>query len=301
MAYYFSNLAQSLYFDLGVVDPLTGLFSATGGSTTTIINTNWGNLPDPPEEDFAKSYLALITRDAGGAGAAPEMEYSLVSAYVETSQTLTVGTITAVGAGDTIMLAPQDKYPIDIVLFAANRALQRLGDIVLPDTSLTSADAQTEYAVPLALKRRPPLAVYYQGSTSDSNDNQWVLVTNWRFASATAGTTGLLYLPQIPAGRTILLYYKGVHPLLTAYNSPIVETIHPEIISLATKIALYEWWNSQGNGEDIDVWKEATKWPQQLALAKAENPIWEPQPAANGFLIVDDGAHGSTSMGYGYP
>jgi hypothetical protein len=302
LPFYFSHLLQNIYFDLGQIDPSLGLFTATtGGSTTTFLNTKWGSLPDPPEEDFIKSYIAIVVRDAGGASAAPENEYSLVSAYVESTQTATIGTLTAAPAvGDTIMLAPQDKFPVDVVMFAANRALQELGDIVLPDTSLATGANQTEYVIPLSLKRQPPIAVYYQGTTGDSDNNAWIPVTNWRMGPATAGSTGLLYLPELTAGRTILLYYKGVHPTLTAYNSPIVETVHPSIATLMTKIRLFEWWNSQpGNGqtESVDIWKEATKWPQQLAQAKVDHPIWEVQPTANGYFSTGRGQRYSRISG----
>jgi hypothetical protein len=284
MAFTFSNLAQNLYFNLGQVDA-RGLFTATGGSATTIVNSSWGSLPDPPEEDFAKSYLALVTRDAGGLGAAPELEYSLVSAYVDSSNTLTVGTITAVASGDSIMLAAQDKFPIEAVLFAANRALQKLGDIVLTDESITTSGTDQYYAIPVALKRQPPLAVYYK---RDSDAYKDIPVPNWKFFPATAGTAGSIHIPDPLDDETLVLYYKGVHPQLTAYSSVIIETIHPDIAILATQIALFEWWNSLGNGSDLDIWKESTKWPQQLSLAKAENPIWELQPTASGLLVIQD-------------
>lgn len=299
MAFYFSNLAQSLYFDLGQVDVLTGLFTATGGSTTTFVNTNWANLPDPPEEDFIKSYLAIVARDAGGASAAPELEYSLVSAYAEATNTATIGTLTAaIAANDTVMLAKQDQFPVDILMFAANRALQHLGDIVLVDESITTSGSDQYYSIPVGLKRRPPLAVFYKRASDAEQD---IPVTNWKFYPATAGSAGSIFIPDPLDGKTLVLYYKGIHPLLTAYNSQILETIHPDIVVLSTKIALFEWWNSQGSGSDMDIWKESTKWPQQLAVAKAEHPIWEMQPTASGFLVVGDGMHGYWSRGVGYP
>ena len=275
MSYTFSNLAQQLYFDLGQVSPL-GLFSATGGSTTTFINTAWGSLENPPEEDFAKSYLAIVVRDAGGASAAPESEYSLVSAYAEGSQTGTIGTLTAaVASGDKLMLAAQDKFPIESVLFAVNRALQELGDVPLVDTSLTGVSGQTEYTLPEALTRTPPLAIFYQ--TAASTDELPVPVYDWKYSPPTIGSTGKIYM-EVPADKTIIIWYRGVHPNLTAYNSEVAQSIHPEIALLATKIRLYEWWNSQegAEGDSLSVWKESTQWPNQLAMKMAEHPFWSP-------------------------
>ena len=75
-----SNIVQNVLAELGQVDPVFGLFTATGGSATTFINTNFANYENPPDTDAFKNYLAIVVRDAAGAGADPEGRWAICSA-----------------------------------------------------------------------------------------------------------------------------------------------------------------------------------------------------------------------------
>lgn len=274
---YLSNLLQKVYSDLGQTPKNYGQFTATGGSATTFVNSAWGDLESPPETDAFKNMIAFIVRDAGGANASPEGKWSKVSAYADATYTGTIATVTdAIASGDWIMLVSQDKFPLEQVIFCVNRALENLGTIELINTSLTSAANQTEYAVPIALKNRKPLAVYYQGNTNDSNDNNWVHVSSYRFEGATPGSAGTLYLPQLPSGRTIRIVYEGVHPLVTDYNSYISETIHPEVLTAAAIVEVLAWYNrldENQSGNDFHLWLEGEYRDKRLPMALQRNPI----------------------------
>jgi hypothetical protein len=274
---YLSNLLQKVYSDLGQTPKNYGQFVATGGSATTFVNDAWGELESPPETDAFKNMLAFVVRDAGGANASPEGKWGRISAYVDSTYTGTIATVTdAIASGDRIMIVSQDKFPLDQVIFCVNRALENLGTIELVNTSLTSASDQTEYAVPLALKNRKPLAIYYQGDTSDSNNNNWIPVSSYRFEGATPGSTGTLYLPQLPASRTIRIVYEGIHPVVSDYNSYVSESIHPEVATNAAILEVLSWYNrldeNQG-GNDFFLWLEGEYRDKRLPMSLAKNPI----------------------------
>lgn len=277
MPFYASNLVQNILSELGQVEANFGLFEATGGSATTFINTNFANFENPPETDAFKNYLAIVVRDAGGANASPEGKWSLVSAYADGTQTGTIATVTdAIASGDTIMLAKQDKFPLQQILFAINRGLESLGDVPLnSDTTLTTVANQTEYNIPVAVKRGLK-QVWMQTITNDANDNKWVEIHDKRNELTTAGTASILYLPQLPSGRTIRLVYDGIHPKITAYNSEISEYIHPKVATAAAIVKLLEWYNRQDANQDADsyyLFLEGKYKNENLPQALMENPI----------------------------
>ena len=247
-----SKVVQEVLQSLGQVEP-DFLFTATGGSTTTFVNSNFDNLENQPEQDVFKNYLAIVVRDAGGTNAAPENEYGVVSAYNDAIWTGTLATLTtAIASGDTIMLAKQDKFPLQQIIYAINKGLQSLGDLPLnANTSLTTVANQTEYNIPVAVKRGLK-QVWVQGILGDSNDNRWFQVHDKRNELTTGGTASILYIPQYPAGYTIRLIYDGEHPTLASYSDVISEYVHPEVVVACSIVKLLEWYNRQDSNQTTD-------------------------------------------------
>lgn len=273
MPFLTSNLVQNILNELGQVEPTFGLFSATGGSTTTFVNTNFANYENPPETDVFKNHLAIVVRD--GSGAAPEGELGLCSAYVDATQTGTIATLTAaIASGDVIMLAKQDKFPLQQILFAINRGLESLGDVPLnADTSLTTGENQTEYEIPVGIKRGLK-AVFIE--SNDTDGNRWVEIHDRRNELTGGGTASILYLPQWESGKTIRLVYDGIHPIVTSHSSVINEYIHPKVATAASILKLLEWYNRRDENQDAEsyfLWLESQYRDRYLPQALAENPI----------------------------
>lgn len=279
-----TDILQAFYSDMGQTDPIIGSFVATGGSATTFINTDWANFDNPPEEDSLKNRYAFVSATTDGL--TPQGKWSKVSAYVDSTQTATIATVTdAIGAGDTIMLPKQDLFPLQILVDRVNRALTNLGEIPLVDTSLTTEANKTEYALPTAAKKKL-IAVYMQGQTTDANDNQWEVVSNWRIDPTAAGTTGLLILPQLSAGYSLKLVYMGIHPKVTLYSDYISEYIHPKIVVLATIVEALSWYNNRDENQGANeyfTWLVGEK-KNELAQAKMEYPIWKPARSPKWFI-----------------
>jgi hypothetical protein len=257
---------------------------ATGGSTTTIVDANSQYTSD----DSLVGGTALVVRDAGGANAAPEGEFQRISDYVASTTTFTVGTAFTVApaAGDSILLAtPRIRLPQ--MRQAVNDGLANLGTISLVDTSLTTADAQTEYALPVGLKLKRLLDVQIQGDTEDANDSQYVSIINQtRYVPAAPGSTGLLIIPQYASGYTIKIIYEGVHPILFAFSDKVSETIQEELAVAAAIDKALTWYVSKRGDSalgtfTIQRWNDAK---QALQAQKAEKPIFRIKPKAKFFV-----------------
>lgn len=285
MAFLVSNLVQNIYDELGQVDPTFGLFNATGGGATTFINTNFANYENPPETDAFKNYLAIVVRDAGGANASPEGKWALVSGYADGTQTGTIATVTdAIASGDTIMLAKQDKFPLQQVLFAINRGLESLGDLPAnSNTSLTASALTEEYSIPVAVKRGLKQVWVHDGDYYNQ-------AFDWRTELTTGNTAATLFLRGYSG--TIKLVYDGVHPTISAYSDVINEYVHPNVATAACMVKLLEWYNRQDANQDAQsyfLWLENEYRNRHLPMAKAETPIRRPKssPKYSIFQRVD--------------
>lgn len=267
MAFTLSNLLQALYSDLGQAQ----VDLATGGSTTTITDTKYTDSDDDAWKDGA----AFIVRDAGGASAAPEGEFQRVSAYVASTGVLTVDTAfsSAVASGDKYMLVGS-YYPLRQMIQAANDGLRLLGDVDLVDTTtLDTIDGDTEYAAAVAWKRGRPLRIDVQGRTGDSADNQWSPWSNFEYVPAVAGSTGRIIFPEYPFGsRDIRVWYRGPHPVLSAYSDVVAEVFDPETVVAAALVKALEWQNTRSQGADQFLLQRGQKAEQNLANLMVTRP-----------------------------
>lgn len=222
-AFQLTHLLQEVYTRLEQTKAVT----ATGGSTTTVIDTTLSSAY--LANNFA-GYTAFVTKDSAGAGAAPEGEFQRVSAYNETTKTLTVDTAftVAVAAGDVVTLAKGAAYPLTDVKRICNQVLQKMGAVRQLDSSLTTADNQTEYTVPLACKGKV-IDVWLQLHNDDSDDNQWTPIPH-KIIPAASGSTETLVIEQYTAGYKIGLEWEGLHAVVSAYADPICEYIPREYV-----------------------------------------------------------------------
>jgi hypothetical protein len=272
MGYTLSNLLRDLWDDLGQ----TYSFVATGGSTSTALNGNISIVEEPPEDNYCIEGSLLVERDAGGASSAPEGEFGRISAYAASTYTYTVDTALtiAVAAGDTVMVVTP-VFPLRDMIRLANMTLQnQLGNIALVDTSITTADGQTEYTLPLVCKNKAPFRVQVQ-TNSDTDDNQYKDVTFY-IVPATANSTGLLVLPQLDSGYTVKIWYEGTHPQLTAYSSVISETIPRPLVLAHMRERAIRWYNNKTGGSS-EYWMQMhNEAKAELDRASVMHKVWKP-------------------------
>jgi len=278
MAFTLSNLLESAYRALG----RTKTFLATGGSATTIIATSLAE--KLLESDVAdNAFFISTTTDA----LTPQGKFGLVTSYVEDTTTFTIPTVTdVVGAGDLITLV-DGQFPLYEMISLANSALSYLGDLVLIDTSLTTADDQTEYAIPVAVKRDKPVKVQISTDT-DTNSYQWKTLqpSTYEIVPATGGSTGLLiFRDELPSGYTLKIWYSAPHPDVSVYSSVISEYIHPELAKCSLVLKALEWINSQTAGSN-DYWVQRQNAAQRdFEIAMDRYRIWK-QKRVNPILVI---------------
>jgi len=258
-----THVLQQLYRRLGGKVTL-----ATGGTTTTIIDTKLADeLGEGNEDDIYNGGTAIVIEDAGGANAAPEGEFSRITDYTASSQTVTVSpALTAApAAGDRVLIVPPD-FPLYDMIEVVNDALKNIGDIPKVDVSLTTADNQTEYALPIALKGMELLNVEIQGTTTDANDNQYSPVPFWKVVPSLPGSTATLVLPQYGSGYIIRLTYSGRHPRIDSYDDYVSEFLHPELVHAAVYAHAIQWRNDNdalaGGADNAKLGLEQKAWSQ---------------------------------------
>ena len=199
----------------------------TGGSTNTILDTV--NLTQA--DDYWNSGTVWITYDAGGAGGAPQGEYSIVSDSSSTKVTVTTGWSTATAVGDHYAIAKGGRTGFQLyqIVGAINRAVRDVGYVLVENsTALDTAASKTEYALPAAANE-DLREVYIQTVTNDTNDNRWVKARNWHVDRTDAGTGDTLVFQEQPAyARDILLKYMAPHADLVTSTDYLSEQINPE-------------------------------------------------------------------------
>lgn len=256
---------------------------ATGGSTTTIIDTNERS----EENDYWNGGTAWILKDAGGAGAAPEKEFALITDHVSATGTLTVATFSAaVGAGDRYAVA-NDWVPKNIIISQINSALLDMGPVPTTDiTSITTADNQTEYTLPAAAGR-DLRQVFIQTVDDDSDDNRWAEIRGWKVKQAVPGTADTLILDrQYPTGYDLMLVYMATHGALSAATDalnehvPVERVVIPAALQCLYHLAQRTGWNKWD--------KYIARFEQRTEQIRQTRPILVPRRASKLMIVTSD-------------
>ena len=244
------TILRKAYLALGQMEVTT----ATGGSTTTIIDTKLGELYG--DDDLVNSY-AFVIRDAGGAGAAPENEVGIISDYVQSTNTMTVRTAfsAAVGSGDTIGIV-KPVWPLYTMIELCNDGLAGMGSVALTNTSLTTVTGQYEYSLPVTFKYK----INRVQIQTDLVSNEYVDVHDWYVTPSAGGSTAqLIFNEDIAAGYAIKLWYEAEHPRLSAMSDTLSETIHSELATRMVIDRALEYQTRRTSGTDNFLMQTANK------------------------------------------
>jgi hypothetical protein len=169
MVYFFTYLLDTLRILGGL---RTGL--ALGGSTTTVTDGTYRSEMD----DYWNGGTVWLIEDAGGLGAAPELEYRLITDFVLSTNTITCEAFTAaVAAGDRYAVSPP-HYPADVLLDCVNLAMKQYTYPEIEYTTLVVVAGQTEYTLPTEVRFGHLKDVYVE-TVDDANDHRWQKVGEW--------------------------------------------------------------------------------------------------------------------------
>lgn len=264
--------------------PWEGL--ATGGSATTLIDTNRRTEPD----DYWNLGTVWILKDAGGAGAAPQAEYAEITDFELATNKATFTTLTAaVGAGDKYAIAT-DAVPLQTIVQKINNALMDIHYPVSDTTTVVIVDDTTEYTLPVGADVRE---VWVQ-TNDDSNDNVWMKVYNWEIGESAAGVGDTLILPyQFDPNYTCKIVYVTRHADLVLAADKLHENIPPILVVYKATLACYEWLKARHRSQEWD--SEIAVWLQRVDKVERERRIKLPRRdgrigivRTQGDLVPDD-------------
>lgn len=244
MAIYMFDLVYKIMSDLGTIK-VQG--TATGGSTTTLIDTNALRLT---ENDYFNEGTLFIKNDSSGT--ANDKLFAKIKDYTQTSKTIEIfDTLSeAIAAGDTYAAATR-RYPLFVVENKINNQLFLDGYIPGEDTSLTTVADQLEYTLPSGASRDLRQVLF--AASDDSNANDWTPVLNWDIQKTATGTADTLVLSyELPAGQTLWLRYGKQHDELTTYTSELDEVIHPDRIVYGAEAELLRWYRDRTRLRHLD-------------------------------------------------
>ena len=203
--------------------------AATGGSTTTLIDT-----VQRVEADDDFNGMTLFVLDGDNASLTRR-----ITDFVQATHTLTIGAFSnAMAAGDRYLISQAGRE--DLVQ-AINAALTDIGDVTQVNTSLTVVDNQTEYSLPTGVSH----VVRVEVASSASADYDYQKVHNWREINGS-----LYFTDELPytAGRTIRLYYNAPHSAVDADADTISDGIPlPLLVDVAVYYYWLQWYSLQGN------------------------------------------------------
>ncbi len=243
---------------------------ATGGSTTTLIDTK----DRTEDDDYWNGGTVWIILDYAGAGAAPELECSIVSDFVNSTGTVTLrdAVTVAIASGDRYAIA-SDWVPLHIIISKINQALMDMGVIPYTDsTTITIAANQTEYTLPRAAHQELT-QVWIQYDT-DTNDNEWEEVLNWRVQANSIGSAATLILPyQYTSGYKIMLVYNAVHPELYMYGDNLSDAIPIERVVYPAIRDCFLWLKQRTRRTDWD--NDIGRWEARAENVKATRQIYK--------------------------
>jgi hypothetical protein len=249
---------------------------ATGGNATTITDSS---LDGKFQANKFKNWVAFISRTTDGA--LPQGKYAIISAYANVG-TATVPDLGAnVENGDEYSFCKPD-VPLYTLIKLCNDALKGLKRIPLVDTSLSVSASQIRYTLPLAIKGRLPLKVYFRHPTTFVR----VPAPNYDIEPAASGSQATLVFKkqslvlnttnvfQSYNGWQIVIEYEGIHEPLTVYNSPVNETV-PDELAVAACVERVMRWKKYPRQRKTDVanWQAAK---EEFEQAKRDHPIQLP-------------------------
>lgn len=284
MAFTLSNLLASSLKRIGQMNTTL----ATSGTTATAVDT----VIDPdnvPDDDSSRLGFLIVTRDAGGASAAPEGEFSQITGFNSSTNTWTFSPVmtAAIAAGDQFAYS-NPQFRLQDMIQLANESLTTLGKMPLADTSLTTLATTSEYDIPVALKGNAPTRVDIQGRLSASADNQWITYHNWDWVPTVGGAVGKLILREVlPIGYKIRIWYEDVHPRVNAFSDQINERISPELAIRSFVLSIRNWQVEQDDGSDQSLQQKWNKAKQEMVEIWAEEEPEKPKKQPK-LMVVED-------------
>jgi len=226
----FGKLLEEVYIAVGL-QVLRRV--ATGGSTTTVVDSAYANRKGDGfyAQGANGGHILFIsqTTDDG----APINQFGEVSGYTlsTSTPTFTIPTVTAaVGAGD-IYAVMKPQVPLHEMIGRINEGLRRLGEMEREDTTLTGTTSTRTYTLPAGIRKSNLLQIDIGNDTDGWKDPGGFVIT------PKSGSTQdqLIFTAQPPsdsvtaANKTFKIRFRGVHPTMSIYSDSVEKSVHDEL------------------------------------------------------------------------
>ena len=191
--------------------------AATGGSTTTLVDSNL----DAPN-DFYNGGLLFIDQTI------PVIKK--ITDWNSTTFTFTFATGTAVAAS-TVYTVVDERYPLDVIKNSINQALiEDVGAIMLYDESLTPVDEQERYDLPGGV-------VDVRRIEIGTEDEGWNINYQWKIEGGQ-----IRFYDNLPTEEdTIRIHYVSQHPELEDLDDDLDNSLNVDMIIHAACVYAINW------------------------------------------------------------
>jgi hypothetical protein len=218
---------------------------ATNGSTTTLVDT----VERTETDDFWNGGSAWVIYDAGGAGAAPQGEYSVITDFVQSTSTATLrSTLTAaIAVGDRYAVG-RAKYSLNLLIQKVNEVLSSMVIEKADITTITTANSQTEHSLPSDLLE---LQQVWLQTNDDSNDNRWERIYDFHIQKSATGTANkIVFGRQFDSGYEAKIVYTCYHAALRASTDKLDDSINASLVVYNAVVACLL--TRMGKGGEVD-------------------------------------------------
>lgn len=223
--------------------------TATGGSTTTLIDTL---LVGEPDDHFNNGLIFLDL-------ATPVIKQ--ISDYAGTTSTFTwVGATSPAVAAAVKYCALTSEFNIESLKNAVNQAMRNeIGKVMMIDETTTVVAEQIEYDLPTGVTDIRRI------ETGDSTDG-WTIHRGWREEGA-----HLQFINDIPTEGSIKIHYAAVPAELTALTDAINTGIDRQYLVAAATFYASQWRKNRANGSEQNNKDNYSMYMSEMARMRMAN------------------------------
>lgn len=238
-----------------VMDVIEG--TATGGSTTTLVDSALGALPD---DHFNNGRLWIKS------GTHADKIFQVTDFATSTGTVTFAAVVGAIAAGVRYAIA-RNSYPWDQIVSAIQRALDSTW-VTGIDSTLEGDGETLEFTLPTGVYdvKRVEFEDTAQANTGRRNS------THWRETSTGKLRFDYGYAPI--DGYTIHVYYRDQHAELTDYSVVISNEINVEWLKWAAAQELL-WWGVSMYGQQVE-YRIEERMNKVITMLKGKTPRREP-------------------------
>lgn len=240
--------------------------AATGGSTTTLIDTNFPRIA-PPDDTYNRGTIWLIacTQTALNGTTA------IITDWAQSTYTVTFAALSkTITAGDTYALIDRD-FPRDVLRRSVNMALQSLGGLTdeYDNASLVTVANQMAYTLPAGVYNIKRVDV----ATSSSSPYDYV--TNYHWSEVDGKIVFDVGHEYGTAGYQIRLFYQVQPTEATADTTSISNYYHPDLLKWTAAVHALQWKLGQNSLADgVPLIQSRLAYATQMAeMMKQRYPI----------------------------